>query len=225
MSILGHLEPTNVFRFFEEICNIPHGSRNIDKISNYLVDFAKERNLEYYQDEVAGTKITVKATSNYDNTKVAIVEETVIENKVKLNKPTTEKEVFEQTPGATISSFVDGLVEDGNTVKILDKDGKEVLSTDKLATGMKVIVNEKEEYTVVVTGDIDGDGNVSDFDNNLIKGFRVGAQTLTDIQKQAADVNADGKVNRIDSFIMLLYRAGSKEVRDFTSETIENIMK
>ena len=43
MSILGHLEPTNVFRFFEEICNIPHGSRNMDKISNYLVDFAKER--------------------------------------------------------------------------------------------------------------------------------------------------------------------------------------
>ena len=52
MSILGHLEPTNVFRFFEEICNIPHGSGNIDKISDYLVDFAKERNLEYYQDAI-----------------------------------------------------------------------------------------------------------------------------------------------------------------------------
>ena len=47
MSILGHLEPASVFRFFEEICNIPHGSGNIDKISDYLVDFAKERNLEY----------------------------------------------------------------------------------------------------------------------------------------------------------------------------------
>ena len=32
MSILGHLEPANVFHFFEEICNIPHGSGNIDKI-------------------------------------------------------------------------------------------------------------------------------------------------------------------------------------------------
>ena len=52
MSILGHLEPTNVFRFFEEICSIPHGSRNMEKISNYLVNFAKERNLEYYQDEI-----------------------------------------------------------------------------------------------------------------------------------------------------------------------------
>ena len=52
MSILGHLEPVSVFRFFEEICGIPHGSGNIDKISDYLVEFAKERKLEYYQDEI-----------------------------------------------------------------------------------------------------------------------------------------------------------------------------
>ena len=67
MSILGHLEPTNVFRFFEEICNIPHGSRNIDKISNYLVDFAKERNLEYYQDEIKNVIIIKEATKGYEN--------------------------------------------------------------------------------------------------------------------------------------------------------------
>ncbi|MBR5317036.1 MAG: aminoacyl-histidine dipeptidase [Lachnospiraceae bacterium] len=67
MSILGHLEPTNVFRFFEEICNIPHGSRNMDKISNYLVDFAKERNLEYYQDEIKNVIIIKEATKGYEN--------------------------------------------------------------------------------------------------------------------------------------------------------------
>ena len=42
MSILGHLEPNSVFHYFEEICNIPHGSGNIDKISDYLVEFAKK---------------------------------------------------------------------------------------------------------------------------------------------------------------------------------------
>lgn len=67
MSILGHLEPANVFRFFEEICNIPHGSRNMDKISNYLVDFAKERNLEYYQDEIKNVIIIKEATAGYEN--------------------------------------------------------------------------------------------------------------------------------------------------------------
>ena len=67
MSILGHLEPANVFRFFEEICNIPHGSGNINKISDYLVDFAKERNLEYYQDAVKNVIIIKEATAGYEN--------------------------------------------------------------------------------------------------------------------------------------------------------------
>ena len=67
MSILGHLEPANVFRFFEEICNIPHGSGNIDKISDYLVDFAKERNLEYYQDAVKNVIIIKEATEGYED--------------------------------------------------------------------------------------------------------------------------------------------------------------
>ena len=41
---LAGLEPAAVFHYFEEICAIPHGSRNTKKISDYLVDFAKEQN-------------------------------------------------------------------------------------------------------------------------------------------------------------------------------------
>ncbi len=44
-------EPKEVLRFFKEISNIPRKSGNEEKIRNYLVDFAKERNLEYYTDE------------------------------------------------------------------------------------------------------------------------------------------------------------------------------
>ena len=43
MSKVSQLEPQNVFHFFEEICGIPHGSGNVEKISDYLVDFARER--------------------------------------------------------------------------------------------------------------------------------------------------------------------------------------
>lgn len=66
MSILGHLQPANVFHFFEEICNIPHGSGNMDQISDYLVDFAKQRNLEYYQDEMKNVIIIKEATDGYE---------------------------------------------------------------------------------------------------------------------------------------------------------------
>ena len=48
---LAGLKPGSVFRYFEEICAIPHGSRNTKAISDYLVAFAKEHNLKYIQDE------------------------------------------------------------------------------------------------------------------------------------------------------------------------------
>ena len=50
--MLEHLQPKEVFTFFEEICQIPHGSGNTKQISDYLVAFAKERQLEYMQDEL-----------------------------------------------------------------------------------------------------------------------------------------------------------------------------
>ena len=37
---LAGLEPAPVFGYFEEICAIPHGSRNTKRISDYLVNFA-----------------------------------------------------------------------------------------------------------------------------------------------------------------------------------------
>ena len=49
---LAGLEPAAVFGYFEEICAIPHGSRNTKKISDYVVGFAKEHNLKYYQDDM-----------------------------------------------------------------------------------------------------------------------------------------------------------------------------
>lgn len=51
MSVLNNVNPVRVFKFFEEICAIPHGSGNIKQISDYLVAFAKKRGLEYRQDE------------------------------------------------------------------------------------------------------------------------------------------------------------------------------
>ena len=47
---LEALEPKEFFHFFREISRIPRGSYHVDAISDYLVDFAKERGLEVHQD-------------------------------------------------------------------------------------------------------------------------------------------------------------------------------
>ena len=42
MRVFENLEPKEVFYYFEDICSIPHGSGNTQKISDYCVNFAKE---------------------------------------------------------------------------------------------------------------------------------------------------------------------------------------
>ena len=56
-----------VLKYFKEICSIPHGSYNIKAISDYLVDFAKKRNLEVRQDEVGNVVIKKPASKGYEN--------------------------------------------------------------------------------------------------------------------------------------------------------------
>ena len=67
MAILEHLEPKSVFHFFEELCAYPHGSGNTKQISDYLVSFAKEHNLEYVQDEYNNVIIFGEATCGYED--------------------------------------------------------------------------------------------------------------------------------------------------------------
>ena len=67
MRTLNNLEPKDVFYFFEEICKIPHGSGNTEKISNYLAEFARTGNLEYYQDKVGNVIIIKEATPGYED--------------------------------------------------------------------------------------------------------------------------------------------------------------
>lgn len=67
MSNLANLSPEKVFYFFEKISGVPRGSGNMDGISKFCVDFAKERNLEYICDEHKNVVIFKKATKGYEN--------------------------------------------------------------------------------------------------------------------------------------------------------------
>jgi len=63
IMVLSHLEPASALRFFEEICAIPHGSGNTSLITEYCLNFARERNLEHYTDELGNVIIIKPATA------------------------------------------------------------------------------------------------------------------------------------------------------------------
>lgn len=74
MSVLSNLEPHDVFKYFEEICNIPHGSGSTKKISDYLVDFAKKHNLKYSQDKYNNVIIWKKGTKGYEDSAPVMIQ-------------------------------------------------------------------------------------------------------------------------------------------------------
>lgn len=73
-SILNGLKPTYVFKYFEELSNIPRGSGNEKAVSDYLVSFAKKNNLEVIQDDALNVIIKKPATVGYENAPIVILQ-------------------------------------------------------------------------------------------------------------------------------------------------------
>ena len=67
MGAYSNLQPERVFYYFEELTKIPHGSYNIDKISDYIADFGRSHNLETIQDEYKNVIIIKEASAGYEN--------------------------------------------------------------------------------------------------------------------------------------------------------------
>jgi dipeptidase D len=73
-NILKDLAPNNVFKYFEELTQIPRCSGNEKQVSDYLVKFAKERSLEVIQDSALNVIIKKPATPGYEKAPTVILQ-------------------------------------------------------------------------------------------------------------------------------------------------------
>lgn len=64
---LAGLQPEGVFACFEKLCSIPHGSGNIEAISNYLKEFAESHGVRVIQDPVGDILWFQPATPGYED--------------------------------------------------------------------------------------------------------------------------------------------------------------
>lgn len=74
MRVLENLEPKKVFYYFEDICNIPHGSGNLDGISSYLAKFAADRGLFHIRDACNNVIIVKEASVGYEDVPPVILQ-------------------------------------------------------------------------------------------------------------------------------------------------------
>ncbi len=72
--VLEKIDYKKVFYFFEEISSVPRGSKNNEGISDYLVSFARARDLNYVQDEYLNIIIYKDATEGYEEVPTLILQ-------------------------------------------------------------------------------------------------------------------------------------------------------
>jgi dipeptidase D len=71
---MNGLSPEPIWRYFEEICNIPRLSKNEEKIREYLLDFAEEHHLESKEDEVGNILIVRPAHDKFIGRKTIVLQ-------------------------------------------------------------------------------------------------------------------------------------------------------
>lgn len=69
-----NLKPERVFHYFLELSKIPRESGNERAVSNFLINTAKNLNLEVYQDKTMNVVIRKKASAGYENSPGIIIQ-------------------------------------------------------------------------------------------------------------------------------------------------------
>lgn len=65
--VLAELQPQRVYRFFEELCQLPHESHKTTAASDWAESFAKERGLKHRRDEAGNVIIWKAASAGYED--------------------------------------------------------------------------------------------------------------------------------------------------------------
>ena len=109
LNINDHASIEKVVRFFEEFSAIPHGSGNTSLIADYLVDFAKKRNLDYSRDNADNVIIRKGASVGLEDRPAVIFQGHL-------------DMVAEKKPGAPIDMEKEGLTlyRDGDFLRAKD---------------------------------------------------------------------------------------------------------
>jgi dipeptidase D len=71
---LSDLKPNALWKYFEDICSIPHPSKREEKIIQYVSNFGKSLGLETQVDSVGNIVIRKPATSGYENRQTVILQ-------------------------------------------------------------------------------------------------------------------------------------------------------
>ena len=74
MSTISNLEPQSLWGYFEDLCKVPRPSKKEEKIIDFLMNWAKDNNIEAIKDEIGNILMKKPATPGMENRKTIIMQ-------------------------------------------------------------------------------------------------------------------------------------------------------
>lgn len=106
-------------------------------------------------------------------------------------------------PKVTIADFISNIKNDKSQIKVYDKNNVELSDTSIVATKqvIKLEINNKvyDQLTLILKGDIDGNGKILTNDSTKIKSYVLKKATFDDIEIAAADIDCNNRILTNDS--------------------------
>lgn len=140
------------------------------------------------------------------------IQKELVEDKITSDVYTIETDYISGiSPETTVDTFKTN-VDTTGTIVIKDKDGNILDSQAIITTGSTLQVGDTLQFTLVVTGDTNGNGEVDITDIAQLKLHIVEKRLLTDASLKAADVDRNGEITITDLAILKLVLLELKEL-------------
>ena len=149
----------------------------------------------YYEDKEETINLVDEAgnTKSVDiKVKIKTISDKITSTELKISED--ELKIRGINPKTTISEFKANINAEME-YEILNKKGNQLLDTDKIGTGCQIKMQNGKIYTVIVWGDLDGDGQISLAELAKISKIGVNKVIPTELEKSAIDINMNGKVD------------------------------
>ena len=203
---------------FIDKVKIAEGEQNIDYFENNGQELDIENN-----SKMVNTSINISENGTYTvfakdiagNSKIQTFEVTTITDKPDpIPEPDDDTITSSEYQIDTDSNYISKIIPETNLsefknnistkigYKVVNLSGEEIQDSDLIGTGYKLITDTNKKYTLIVTGDLNGDGNVTLIDLSRLKKFYLGIITLQEDYEKAGDANYDNQVSIVDISIL-----------------------
>ena len=122
-------------------------------------------------------------------------------------------------PGFTVGGIITSF---DSMIECFDSDHQLLLDSAKVGTGMIIESEDKGNYSVIVPGDVDGNGSVNAADARSVLRSAARLEILEGCYLIAADVNGDGNVQAADARVVL--RIAAKLLTIVLSDTSASLI-